>query len=125
MTSEQTDPTSEQNINGRIDERKARLLTEVHGDVTSTHVHELRHGLADIIERSDPALWKALYLDIRAARMIDCMGINWIYAEANRLRNTGKNMTVRISSPAINRVMRYVGLEKIALIKFRRRKQTR
>jgi len=125
MTKENPEHSRETLIMGKVDERKSRLLTEIHGDVTSTHVHELRRGLAEIIERTDPAIWDSLYLDIRSARMMDCMGINWIYAETNRLKNLGKQTVIRVSSPAIDRVMRFVELEKLALVKFRRRKQTR
>lgn len=112
-------------IEGVVDERKRRLLVEVKDDVTSTQVPELRKGLHRLIEASRDADWNSLYLDMRSARMVDSMGMNWLFAESVRLKDDKKKMVVRISSPAINRVMQFAGLDKLVLIKFRRRKQTR
>ena len=112
-------------VTGKVDEWKSRLLTEIHGDVTSTSVPRLRKEMAAIIESADSSQWKSLYVDMRSARLLDCMGLNWIYAETFRLKDSRKNVVIRISSPAIDRIMRFAGIEKLATIKFRRRKQTR
>ena len=116
------EPGKETLVTGRVDERKSRLLTEIHGDVTRTHVPRLRRELTELIENVDPGLWKSLYLDMRTARLLDCMGLNWIYAETFRLKDNRKNVVIRISSPAIDRILRYAAIEKLATIKFRRRK---
>lgn len=112
-------------ISCRVDPAKKRLLVEISDEVTSTQVPKLRRGLIEIMEQADPADWKALYLDMRATRMIDSMGINWLYAETVRVSELGKSMVLRISSPAINRVIQFAGLDKMVTLKFRRRKQTR
>lgn len=112
-------------LKGQQDSRKKRLLVEINDEVTSTQVSDLRHGLRALIEKSDLAEWKDLYLDMRSARMVDSMGINWLHAEAVRLQEIDKKMVIRISSPAINRVMQFAGLDKVVTLKFRRRKQTR
>lgn len=112
-------------IEGRVDERKARLLVEVKDDVTSTQVPELRKGLLQIVNEAGQDTWKALYLDMRSSRMVDSMGMNWLFAESVRLKDSKKAMVVRISSPAINRVMAFAGFDKLVTLKFRRRKQTR
>ena len=67
----------------------------------------------------------SLYLDMRVSRMIDSMGVNWLFAENVRLKDHGKQLVVRISSPAINRVIVFSGLDKLVTLKYRRRKQTR
>ena len=108
-----------------MDERKRRLLVEVSDDVTSTQVADLRNGLRSLLEANRDADWNSLYLDMRSARMVDSMGINWLFAESVRLKDDNKKMVVRISSPAINRVVQFAGLDKLVTIKFRRRKQTR
>ena len=125
MNSMSTNSTGEALISGVADERKRRLLVEVHDDVTSTQVPLLRKGLMEILEANANANWKALYLDIRSARMIDSMGINWIFAETVRLKSEKKQMVIRVSSPAVNRVLQFAGLDKVVTVKFRRRKQTR
>jgi anti-anti-sigma factor len=112
-------------ISGRVDPIKKRLLVEIKDEVISTQVPKLRRGLIEIIEKADPTDWKALYLDMRATRLIDSMGVNWLYAETVRISELRKSMVLRISSPAINRVIHFAGLDKMVTLKFRRRKQTR
>lgn len=112
-------------VSARVDAKKKRLLVELNEEVTSTKVPILRHGLKEVIENADPELWDALYLDMRSSRMVDSMGVNWLYAESVRVKDTGKTMVIRISSPAIHRVMQFAGLDKLVVLKFRRRKQTR
>ena len=112
-------------INGKLDERKGRLLLETDVDITSTHVPVLRRGMMDFIESTESSAWKFLYLDLRTARIIDSTGVNWLFAESVRLREEGKQLVLRISSPAINRVFEFAGLDKVVTLKFRRRKQSR
>ncbi|MGC9451071.1 MAG: STAS domain-containing protein [Oceanipulchritudo sp.] len=112
-------------IGGAVDERKGRLLVEINDDVTSSQVPELRKALLQIIEENNSRNWNALYLDMRNSRMVDSMGMNWLFAETMRLKEARKKVVVRISSPAINRVMQFAGMDKLVTLKFRRRKQTR
>ena len=112
-------------IEGRVDERKGRLLVEIKDDVTSSQVPDLRRGLMQITQKAGFESWKDLYLDMRGARMIDSMGVNWLFAETVRLKENKKRMVLRISSPAINRVIQFAGLDKLVVLKYRRRKQTR
>ena len=112
-------------IEGSVDERKGRLLVEIKDDVTNTTVPALRKGLLHIINSTELDSWKALYLDLRNCRIIDSMGVNWLFAELVRLQGIKKQIVLRISSPAINRVIQFAGLDKLVTLKYRRRKQTR
>ena len=112
-------------IAGRLDPAKKRLHVEVRDEVTSTQVPTLRQGLKGILESADEKGWDSLFLDMRSSRMIDSMGINWLFAETVRLKDADKMMVIRISSPAINRVLEFAGLDRVVTLKFRRRKQTR
>jgi anti-anti-sigma factor len=112
-------------IHGRVDPVKRRLLVEIKDDVTSSQVPLLRRGLKEILDEAPTDSWTALYLDLRSARMVDSMGVNWLFAESVRVKEFGRTMVIRISSPAINRVMQFAGLDKLVVLKFRRRKQTR
>lgn len=118
-------PDTDNIITAKVDERKGRLLVDISEDVTSTQVSELRKGLMEILESNSTTSWKALYLDIRNARMVDSMGVNWLFAESVRLKEMGKTFVIRISSPAIHRVMQFAGLDKLVTLKYRRRRQTR
>lgn len=108
-----------------IDERKERLHVELEEDVVSTQIAAIRAEWVKALESYDANKWKALYLDLRNCRMVDSMGLNWIFAESLRIKQLGKQFVIRISSPAINRVMEFAGLDKVVTIKYRRRKQTR
>lgn len=109
----------------KLEERKGRLHVILDTDVTSTQVSTLRKGMMDALNEYGFDNWKFLYLDMRDSRMVDSMGVNWLFAENVRLKENGKQLVIRISSPAINRVLQFAGLEKLVTIKFRRRKQTR
>lgn len=125
MTSAATelDPSSIMEV--KLEARKARLHVILETDVISTKVTTLRKGMIDALADHGFDNWRYLYLDMRNARMIDSMGVNWLFAENMRLRENGKQLVVRISSPAINRVIHFSGLDKLVTLKFRRRKQTR
>lgn len=109
----------------KLEERKGRLHVILDTDVTSTQVSILRKGMVEALSEHGFDSWKSLYLDMRASRMIDSMGVNWLFAENVRLKDHGKQLVVRISSPAINRVIAFSGLDKLVTLKYRRRKQTR
>ena len=117
------DPSSFMEV--KLEERKARLHVILDTDVTSTKVAALRKGMIETLAEYGFDSWKFLYLDMRNARMIDSMGVNWLFAENVRLKENGKQLVVRISSPAVNRVIHFAGLDKLVTLKFRRRKQTR
>jgi anti-anti-sigma factor len=109
----------------RVDTAKKRLHIEIKDDVTSSTTPDLRRGVKEVLDQTKPEKWNALYLDMRSSRVVDSMGINWLFAESARVKNSNKDMVIRISSPAINRVMQFSGLDKLVVLKFRRRKQTR
>lgn len=109
----------------RLDAAKKRLHIEIKDEVTSSTVPELRRGIRQILDEAKPEKWNALFLDMRSSRVVDSMGINWLFAESARVKDAKKEVIIRISSPAINRVMQFAGLDKLVVLKFRRRKQTR
>ncbi len=115
----------DERITAKLDPRKERLHVAVNEEVTSTQVPELRQQFKQILDDYELDNWKSLYLDMRNTRVIDSMGVNWLYAESLRLKDNNKNFVVRISSPAINRVFAFAGLDKMVTLKYRRRKQTR
>jgi anti-anti-sigma factor len=117
--------TISDNVSSKLDAGKRRLLVEIREDITSTHIAELRDSFHHLIESSELDKWTHLYLDLRSCRVVDSMGINWIFAESLRLKKMEKVFVIRISSPAIFRVMEFAGLDRLVTIKYRRRKQTR
>ena len=125
MSSAALEPDPSQVMEIKLEERKGRLHVILDTDVTSTQVSALRRGMVDALSKHGFESWKSLYLDMRVSRMIDSMGVNWLFAENVRLKDHGKQLVVRISSPALNRVIVFSGLDKLVTLKYRRRKQTR
>ena len=125
MSSAALDPDPVNIMEVKLDERKGRLHVILDTDVTSTQVTTLRKGMIDAFDLHGFDSWKDLYLDMRDSRMIDSMGVNWLFAENVRLQENSKELVLRISSPAINRIIQFSGLDKLVTLKYRRRKQTR
>lgn len=112
-------------IAGYVDERKRRLIAEAKTDVTGTSAQSLREGLSRIKKQHEPDTWNALYLDLRNARIIDSMGLNWLFNECRQVRDANKELVIRVASPAIQKVLEFARLDKVATVKYRRRRQTR
>lgn len=112
-------------VTGQLDGRKRRLKVEVKSELTGTLAQPLREGISQIKREHPQDAWDALYLDVRNARVIDSMGLNWLLAESRSLRDMNKEFVIRVASPAIYRVLEFARFDKIAVIKYRRRRQLR
>lgn len=112
-------------VSGSLDVVKKRLHIEINEEVTGTVVPELRRYFLDILDEVGKESWATIYIDLRPSRMIDSMGLNWLFAEIVRLKDADKEVVVRASSPAVKRVIEFSGLDRLVTFKFRRRKQTR
>lgn len=121
----QTVPRGGKTVSGNLDIVKKRLHIEINEEVTGTVVPELRRYFLDILDEVGRESWATIYIDLRPCRMIDSMGLNWLFAEIVRLKDADKDVVVRASSPAVKRVIEFSGLDKLVTFKFRRRKQTR
>lgn len=109
----------------RLDSRKRRLIVIVPEDITSTRVEQSQQKLEAEWNRLDDAVWSELQLDLRNARIVDSMGLNWIYTVSRRVRAEGKKLVIRVSSPAVLKVLDFVGMRNMSTIKYRRRRQMR
>lgn len=112
-------------ITGKLDKRKRRLNVEVKAEITGTSTQFLRDGMAKLRKTHPPEEWDVVYFDMRNARIIDSMGLNWVFGESRWLKELNKPMVIRIASPAILKVMEFSRMDKVATIKFRRRRQLR
>lgn len=121
----QTVPRGGKTVSGSLDVVKKRLHIEINEEVTGTVVPELRRYFLDILDEVGKESWATIYIDLRPSRMIDSMGLNWLFAEIVRLKDADKEVVVRASSPAVKRVIEFSGLDRLVTFKFRRRKQTR
>lgn len=118
-------PQGSKVVLGSLDSVKRRLYIEMNEDVTGTYVLQMRRAILSILDNAPTERWSTVYIDLRPCRMVDSMGLNWLFAEIVRLRDADKEVVLRASSPAIQRVVEFSGLDRLVTFKFRRRKQTR
>jgi anti-anti-sigma regulatory factor len=112
-------------VASRLDERKSRLVVTFRADVTSTTVPLVAKSFTDSVSKFPHTMWKNMYFDIRYARILDSKGLHWLFQEIQNYRSLGKIITLQVASPAIYRIVCFSGLEKLVVLKYRRRKQTR
>lgn len=111
-------------LDATFHEEKGRLVIGFDGDLKSTNVEEARQWLdAEWPRFSSRVGLKQVYLDVRKARVIDSVGMNWIFMLLSACGERHVGLTIQVASPAAMRVFEFSGLPKLATIKFRRRKQ--
>lgn len=79
-------------------------------DVLSTTAPQLRTHLAAVLETAQNGAFDVLEIDLRAARMVDSVGLNllvWAWKAANARQ---ARLRVRIASPDIERTFRFTRL---------------
>lgn len=104
-------------------ESKGRLLVAFAGDLKSTGSEPARLWLEGEWPRWAENPLKQVYLDLRNARIVDSVGLNWVFTLHLACRKRGVPLTIQIASPTVRRVFEFAQLEKLATIKYRLRKQ--
>lgn len=102
---------------------KRRLVLTIEEDLKSTTVEEARRWLEEEWPEHARSALKQVYLDVRNARIIDSIGVNWIFMLVRACREVDVPVTIRVASLAALRVFEFAGIDKLATIKFRHRKQ--
>ena len=103
---------------------KKRLMMVLEEDLSSGRTNEIAQAWEAFQRTDNPEAWKTLYFDLRETRILDSVGLNWLFSFVRQLEGAGKKMVVRVSSPAIKRVLDYACFAHFAEIRFRRRRQT-
>jgi anti-anti-sigma factor len=95
-------------------ETSNRSLTLVfEGDVVSTNAGVLRQEAfaileSEVISRAD---WQTLHLDLRAANMIDSMGLNLLVSIIKFAKNRGSKVTGRVANTNVQRTIMFTRLD--------------
>ncbi|KAF0095586.1 MAG: hypothetical protein E1N59_1081 [Puniceicoccaceae bacterium 5H] len=108
-----------------LDRVRRRLYLTFEDDIINTQLDKLGQELDEVLERFAGDQPKVLYFDLRNLRMIDSMGLHWLFETLQDQKELGRELILQIASPAIQRVVSFGGLDQLAEIKFRRRRQTR
>lgn len=89
------------------------LLLAFPGDLLSTNTDEARREITAILE-SNPvksAGWTTLKLDLKAAKMIDSVGLNLVVSLYKEAKKTNAKTTAVISNPNIQRTFLFTRLD--------------
>lgn len=87
------------------------LAVTLPGDLLSTNAEQTRTDIFGIFQSAAPG-WETLKLDLRAAKMVDSVGLNLIVAIYKETQKRRAKMTVVISNPNIQRTFLFTRLDK-------------
>jgi anti-anti-sigma factor len=97
-----------------VEPAEKELQVTFPGDLLSTNVETLRAEIMKLLD-SPPASspsWDNLSLDLRAARMVDSMGLNLLVTIVKAVRRRGGKVSAKITSPNIQRTFLFTRLDK-------------
>lgn len=108
-----------------LEEKKKRIRFTTKGDVKSSNIKDFNSEFNTLMSGFKSAKWKDLYLDLRNARIVDSVALNWIFQMVREVQDGERKVVLQIASPAIHRVVCFSGLDRLAQVKYRPRKQVR
>ncbi len=87
----------------------------VAGDLTSTTAAAYRALIDQKLAAS--ATWNVIELDLRAARMVDSVGLNLLVSVIKGVKEKGGTVRIMISHPNIQRILAFTRIDKHAEVK--------
>ena len=101
-------------MNHQLDPREKLLTLTIPGDILSTNADGLREEIFGVLE--SPAIknaeWNTLKLDLKAAQMVDSVGLNLIVALIRAVQQRQVKIQTVISSSNIQRTFLFTRLDK-------------
>lgn len=89
------------------------LLTAA-GDLTSTNAEQFLAQVLSALDRAGDA--KCLELDLRAARIIDSVGLNLLVSLIKHMRARGGQVHVHVAHASVRRVLAFTRIDQHAEI---------
>lgn len=87
------------------------LVVTLPGDLLSTNAEQTRTEVLGVLQSAAPG-WETFKLDLRAAKMVDSVGLNLIVAIYKETQKKRAKMAVVISNPNIQRTFLFTRLDK-------------
>ena len=93
---------------------KNSITLRVPGDLISTNAEALRKEAAGLLETPDGAPRKSatFILDLRAARLVDSVGLNLVVGLLKRVQKLGARMQITYSNPNVLRTFTFTRLDQ-------------
>jgi anti-sigma B factor antagonist len=92
------------------------IVCAISGDLTSTTAPafraEIEHKLAS--SSKDPAHLGMMEIDLKAARMVDSVGLNLLVSIIKQVKDRGGSVRIRIAHPNIQRILTFTRIDKHA-----------
>lgn len=104
-------PTSLPDFPGRS--RAGVVACAVPGDVTSTTEADVRTRVEAAIRSAAPG-WSTLELDLRAARIVDSKGLNFLVTLLKSQKAAGRRMRFLAPQPAVRRILTFTQIDRHA-----------
>ena len=96
------------------------LTLHVTGDLISTNAESLRSLIGSSLDTTEQGgqKWTTFVLDLRAAKMVDSVGLNMVVTFLKRVQKLGGKMQVTYSSSDVARTFAFTRLDKqVGLVK--------
>jgi len=93
-----------------LDAQNKILRYHVAGDVISTTARGLRAELERVFESAPAGAFEEFEIDLKAARMVDSVGLNFLVWLWRSVSDRGAKLRVLISSPDIDRTFQFTRL---------------
>jgi len=93
--------------NAEITQEKKRISFEFPGDVLSTTAESLRTRLEEVLRDCPAGSLDCFEADLRAARMVDSVGLNLLVWLWRAVTGRGGRLRVLISSPDVERTFKF------------------
>jgi anti-anti-sigma factor len=91
------------------------VITHVfRGDLLSTNAAAAQAELTRLMGADDR--WRSIVLDLRAARIVDSVGLNLIVSIIRTARPAGRTVRVLVSNPNVRRVLAFTRIDQHAEI---------
>ena len=93
--------------------RRGILIASLHGDLDHHGAEPMRMEIDRRLKQDKPAI---LRLDFRDITFMDSSGVGLVMGRVRLLRTYGGKLELIGMSPAVSRIMRLSGIEKIATV---------
>lgn len=97
---------------------KRQLTLTVKGDLLSTNAEQRHEEIMELLQKSNEPR-EHVRLDLGTAKMIDSVGLNLLLGVVRFVREEGSKVSLRITSPSVNRVLAFSQFDRVAEIDFR------
>lgn len=112
-------------ITHTLNASRATLDIKVKGDILSTNAEAMAHAFGEALRAYERETWTRVEVDLMSAKMVDSTGLNVLLGLIKAAKERQAQITLRISSPTVQRVFQFSRIDLMAEVLFKeKRKRT-